>query len=165
MDDNQRREAERAHDRDDEAWHKSNDAAISSATVALRTGVLINGGAAIAMLAFIGGLLKDSKLTLGPALTGITLPLMWFAYGVVASVVAMGLMYLVNFANTLLLSSRETSWSPPYIVEKRSSRWWRRLSRALTILAILGNLAAIGFFVYGMIEVRNAISTLHPILN
>src|SRR5688500_9984682 len=98
--------AERAHDKDDDSWHKSNDATISSATVALRTAVLINGGAAIAMLAFIGGLLRDSKLPLATTISQLTAPLIWFALGVVAATLAMGCMYLINFSNTMILTSR-----------------------------------------------------------
>lgn len=161
MDEYQKKEAERAHDKDDDSWHKSNEATISSATVTLRTCVLINGGAAVAMLAFISGLVKD-RLLQGSSIGGATAPLIWFAVGVVAATLAMGFMYLVNFANTSILGARSQEWSPPYILETPRSQKWRIASMAFTIAAILCGIASIVFFVFGMLEIRDAISALKP---
>ncbi len=58
-----KQDANRAHDRDTTAWHQANDAAIASATVALRTLVLINGGAAVTVLTFIGSLVGKAGVT------------------------------------------------------------------------------------------------------
>jgi hypothetical protein len=157
MDENQKRDAERVHDRLDEAWHKSNDAGIASATLALRTGVVVNGGAAVTLLAFIGGLLKDSKASLSSALPQLSEPLIWFAYGVVASIVGIGLMYLVNFTNTMLLGAYERTFTPPYFVENPSEGWMSKVSYTLIGLAILSYGFSIGFFVYGMFAIKSAI--------
>jgi hypothetical protein len=62
-----RREAERIHDATNEGTQRSSEAAIAMAQLALRTSVLINGGAAIAMLAFIGGLVGRETITIGSA--------------------------------------------------------------------------------------------------
>jgi hypothetical protein len=50
-----REDALRVHDRAKDFEDKTNEATIAAGQVALRTAVLINGGAAIAVLAFIGG--------------------------------------------------------------------------------------------------------------
>jgi len=49
-------EARRAHDRARDFELSTNEAAINSGQLAIRTAVLINGGAAVAVLAFLGGL-------------------------------------------------------------------------------------------------------------
>ena len=150
--------AERAHDKEDEAWHKSNDATISSATVALRTAVLVNGGAAIALLAFIGGTLNDSKVPLSTMIDQLTAPLVWFALGVVTATLAMGCMYLINFSNTMILASRTQNWESPFIRETTVSRRWRMVSRILTVVAIICSFISLGLFVYGVFDIRLAIS-------
>ena len=53
-------EAQRTHDREAELHRTNLEVASKSAEVAVKTGVLVNGGAAVAVLAFIGGMLgKD----------------------------------------------------------------------------------------------------------
>jgi hypothetical protein len=69
-----RRDAERAHDNNDEFFHKVNEAAITAANLALRMSLLLNGGAAISVLSFIGNLPAEKK----PFVAG---GLVWFAWG------------------------------------------------------------------------------------
>lgn len=58
------RTAERAHDTVTDFASKTNTAAVEAANLALRTAMLINGGAAISVLAFIGGLASRDKVSL-----------------------------------------------------------------------------------------------------
>jgi hypothetical protein len=63
------RQAERAHNANDEFFHRANEAAVKSAEAAVRIALLINGGAAVSLLAFIGGLAAQGKVKtseLGP---------------------------------------------------------------------------------------------------
>jgi hypothetical protein len=70
-------------------FHRSlNEAAIKGAETALRSALLINGGAAISVLAFIGGLAMQSRIRLDQ-LHAVAHSLVLFAFGVVAAVVAM----------------------------------------------------------------------------
>jgi hypothetical protein len=59
-----RREAEREHDRLQRFEDSTNEATINTANLALRTAMLVNGGAAVTVLAFIGGLISKGGLTL-----------------------------------------------------------------------------------------------------
>jgi hypothetical protein len=54
--------AERAHDNETEFGHKANEAAINSANAAIRIALLMNGGAAVSVLAFIGGLVGQKVI-------------------------------------------------------------------------------------------------------
>jgi hypothetical protein len=91
-----REDAQRAHDRIDEFGKAINIAAIENANLALRYVLLINGGAAVAVLGFIGALVGRV------ALSGVILPkiadaassLTWFGAGVAAAALAMGFAYL-----------------------------------------------------------------------
>lgn len=87
-----RRPAERQHDRMTEFEKQTNEAAISSGQLALRTAVLINGGAAVSVLAFLGSLAKD-KLS-DSTLSGVAGPLLWFASGVAVAAAGLGLALL-----------------------------------------------------------------------
>ncbi len=99
-----RRDAERAHDRSDAFLDQLNEAAISAGTVTLRTAVLVNGGAAVAVLAFVGNLLNGNTVPEG-GLGAITRSLTWFAAGVACAVAGMGLGYLTNYAAGALRGS------------------------------------------------------------
>jgi hypothetical protein len=74
-----RRDAERAHDRDDAVSDTTNAAAVASGQVALRAALLINGGAAVAMLAFIGSIASLDGLG-GDHLAVMASSLVWFAW-------------------------------------------------------------------------------------
>jgi hypothetical protein len=58
------RDAKRAHDSATDFAAKVNAAALDNANLAMRTAVLINGGAAVSVLAFIGGLISQGKVPL-----------------------------------------------------------------------------------------------------
>jgi len=152
--------AERAHDSEEDSWNKANDAIIASGTLALRTAVIINGGAAVATLAFIGSLVTDAKLPLGIAVNQLTAPIKWFAIGVAVATLAMGIAYLVNYCNAGLISSRTQNWEAPFIRETIATTRWRFASNALTVVAILCAIASLGLFIYGMLAIQSAISIL-----
>jgi hypothetical protein len=155
------RAAERAHDNDEKNWHLANEAAIGIGNIALRTAVLINGGAAIAVLTFTGGLVNSGKLALGPQLTQVTAPLIWFAVGVAIATFAMGLGYVVNYSNAGIISSRDRTYISPYFKETDTTKRWRKSSTTCTILALASAAISLALFVWGMLEVRNAITLLH----
>ena len=89
------RAAERAHDTLTDFASKTNTAAIEVANLALRTAMLINGGAAIAVLAFVGSLASRDKVSL-QAITQTAATLIWFATGVAVATLSMGLAYFTN---------------------------------------------------------------------
>ena len=102
-----RRDAERVHDNQDSFVERIIEATFASANLALRTAVLVNGGAAVAMLAYVGSLnAKDAALVAGS--------LIWFAWGVAAALAGMLLAYFTNFSNMRLAQSFHKIWEHPY---------------------------------------------------
>jgi hypothetical protein len=59
-----RQDAHRAHDNHTKFWTDVNEAAIKSSDTALRMAMLINGGAAVSVLAFIGGLVARDRIAM-----------------------------------------------------------------------------------------------------
>lgn len=154
------RAAERAHDNATDFASKTNIAAIDGANLTLRTAVLINGGAAVSVLAFIGGLASQGKLSLGPQLTEIATTLLWFASGVVAAALSMGLAYFTNYCIAAHASTQPRQFQHPYLTENGRSRAWILAASIFHVLAIIGAFGSLALFIYGMIEVRNAIAHL-----
>ena len=67
---------------------------ISSAQAALKACMVINGGAAVALLAFVGNLLgKNSKLDVA---SGLSFPIFLFCIGIVLGAIASGSTYITQ---------------------------------------------------------------------
>ena len=111
-DDLRREDAKRAHDAEREFWKLNNEAAINSGILAVRTAFLVNGGAAVAMLTFIGGMVAQGKID-DADLHGLASNLMWFAFGVALAAVATAFAYFVNLATAEGSASKERIWESP----------------------------------------------------
>jgi hypothetical protein len=150
-----RQDAYRAHDKISELGDSINKSAMDSAQTALRTSVLINGGAAVSVLAFIGGLvghgLKISELG------DVAGTLVWFAGGAAAATLGLLLSYLTNFCYASALQTAQRKFEHPYIDDTSASRSWRCFGIAFHILALLVGLASLIAFVWGVVAIRNAI--------
>jgi hypothetical protein len=84
MDDINRQDALRVHDRSRRVSEATDEATIKAGEVAIRTVMLINGGAAVSVLAFIGALVRqDGGLTI-KQVAGVSNSLLWFGGGVAA---------------------------------------------------------------------------------
>jgi hypothetical protein len=145
-------------------WHishvdKSNEAAIKAADGALRAGLLINGGAAVSVLAFIGSLANKALIAI-PQLSGVANSLKFFAYGVAAAVVGLGLSYLTHFFEACYYVSMK--WDPDTSSmgpgpNTKAYFWVRTAVHALAVIAFF---ACIACFIFGMLSVRAAIDRL-----
>jgi hypothetical protein len=149
----------RAHDQYYKFIDQLNEAAVKSGELTFRSTLIINGGAAVALLAFISGLASSGKLQ-PTSLASFSVGLMWFACGVVASAFGIGVSYLVNFFQSNAMCSKELNWDHPYIKDTSSSMHWMCARNVALLVAISAALAAIGFFVWGMLDIRNSIQTL-----
>src|SRR5665213_1140102 len=153
----QRHDAQRAHDKIDEFHRYINEAAIKSAELALRLAMLINGGAAIAMLAFVGGLISKDKIVAGQ-LANVASSLAWFAFGVLIAVAGVALSYFTNFCMAAVASSHTKKWVSPYVEPGPTTQRWRRLNIVFHVLAVLAGFGSLAFFVVGMLSVEAAIT-------
>jgi hypothetical protein len=140
--------AERQHDRITETANRVDEAAINGGNLALRMVLLINGAAAVALLSFMGNL-KDQRQAIAGALA-------WFAWGVAAAALALGLAYATNLCSVGILQSMGHWYEPPYVRDGPQTALWRRWNRAFHIGAVAWGLAALVLFVVGMLRVKSA---------
>ncbi|MCP1418478.1 hypothetical protein J3D47_002721 [Pseudomonas laurylsulfativorans] len=101
---------------------------IQSGQNAVKTALLMNGGASVALLAFIGKLTEVQQARI-PVFAE---PLTFFVLGVLAIVITAGSTYL-------------SQW-----FYAASESWKQRTGMAFNILSILLGLCSYGFFVWGM---------------
>lgn len=154
-----REDAQRAYDRIDAQLDKANEAAVKTADAALRAGLLINGGAAVSVLAFIGSLATKELIAVSQ-LSRVASSLVIFAIGVAAAVLGMGLSYLTHlFEAGLIASWRRTAEFPFAEFGTTSKRVlvWRT---SVHVLAVIAFFVCIGCFIFGLLSVRDAIEHL-----
>lgn len=130
-----------------------NEQASHNANIVLRTLLMVNGGAAVALLAFVGRIVSLDVLKQSSDVSGLTLPLLWFGWGVVAAVIAMTFAYFTNYLNG----------AHSFALHAKDGVLAGRVAKAKTffhVFAIISTAASLGFFVYGLFQVREAITTL-----
>ena len=154
-----REDAQRAFDRQDARLDMFNEAAVKIADSALRAGLLINGGAAVSVLAFIGSLATKDLIAVSQ-LSRVARSLEVFAFGVAAAVVGMGLSYLTHLWDADYTGSLKRTADFPFVEPGARSKRYRYLRTATHVLAVVAFLFCIGCFILGMISVRDAIEHL-----
>jgi hypothetical protein len=151
-----REDAHRAHDRTSDFYDQLNESSIKSSVITLRACLLINGGAAVSVLAFIGGL--ASKELIGVSqLAPVADSLVKFAFGVVAAVAGMGLSYVVHYLTGANAISMEKVWEHPWVKPGKRTRLFAILKASTHVLAVVVALSSVVFFVCGIYSVRSAI--------
>lgn len=154
--------AERAHDKESDFMDRVNEAAMSNADQVLRTLVIINGGAAIAMLAFIGSLISADGAKFASKLPAVATPILWFVWGVAIATFAIGLAYLTNYCMATSTALKEHHYEKPFIRNTLGSKIWIWFGIGFQLLAILSAFVSLGCFIWGMTEIRDAIVMLFP---
>src|SRR5215471_11785114 len=145
--------AEQAHDRVFKTANMLNEASVNGGNLALRMVLLINGGAAVALLSFMNALPKEQKQAIAGALA-------WLAWGVVAAALALGMAYFTNRCAAGAQLSRQTQYQAPYVVPGPRTAMWTRFYWAFHILAVLFGLTSLVLFVVGMLQVKSAFINL-----
>lgn|SRR5262249_10710794 len=152
-----RQDAQRAHDRLGDFFQSVNESAVRGGDAALRAALLINGGAAVSVLAFIGGLAAQDRIKLDQ-LKGVAGSLGLFAFGVVAAVLGMGFAYFTNYTVAAQINSYERLWEQPYVKPGKNTFKIRLAKYAFHTVAILAALASVTLFIWGVFDVQRAIS-------
>jgi hypothetical protein len=155
----QRSDAIRAHGSEDEFYSQVNEASISTGSLTLRLAMLINGGAAVALLAFVGGLLSKGKGEFGH-MSAIADSLSWFIGGVLASLVGLAFTYFTHYFTAAASHSRQRFWSHPYVIDTDGTKRWMLLRNVCHGAAMLTAVLSLGCFVAGIMIVRLAIKHL-----
>ena len=153
----EQRAAERAHDMVDDYCRQVNEATIQSGQNTLRMTMLINGGAAVAVLAFLGSLAGKVDMD---QVSRLASTIVWFASGVAASVVGMAAAYFTNYSHVSLGQSRDKVWEAPYFVDTDATWWWNVASNIFHVIAVLAAIVSIGLFIVGMLVVHDGVSQI-----
>ena len=154
-----REHAQRAHDRNSEFFYTANAAATKAAEVAIKAGLLMNGGSSVAMLAFIGTLASKDQLA-AQQINLLAEPLICFAFGVLATVVGSCLTYFTSLAVAGFASSRLTIWEHPYIKDGPDTKRYRITAELVRWLAIISMAVSVGCFIAGVFSAKSAFEQL-----
>jgi hypothetical protein len=123
------RAAEREHDLTNDIGKRLLDASLRAAQEAIKIAFLINGGAAVAILAFIAGLASRSGISF-VEIKPVTRSLYWFAAGVVLAGIISACAYLANGLVSASYFSKDKIWTSPYVadneISNRKRAWGNR---------------------------------------
>lgn len=146
------REVFRNHDRRAEALES---ASIDSGNLALRSLLLLNGGASVALLGFLASVFSGDteQQSHAEVLFAFLDALGKFALGSGLAVLAASLSYLTNSSYARSLMDRPKKWDWPYVeVTESANRTWA-LGVRYNRLTIFVCLASLGMFVWGCVDV------------
>jgi hypothetical protein len=130
-----------------------NEQAMNNANIVLRSLLLINGGAAVALLAFVGSMVTSEALGLSDNIAELTAPFLWFGWGIVATVASMAFAYLTNYS--IVGYSFAVDDGNPI-------NGWNRAVFIFHVLAVFTTFVSLGCFIYGLWAVRTAVTALVP---
>jgi hypothetical protein len=123
------------------------------------TVMLINGGAAVAVLAFIGALVREGGVSV-KQVAGVSTSLLWFGGGVAAAAWALALAYATNYCYGREEGSKLHTWQHPYIENGVTTPSWHRWGLYFHLGAIVWGALSLVAFIFGMIGVWNGIVRL-----
>ncbi len=123
-----------------------NDKTVESGALFLRTAILVNGGACIAVLSFVASIVKEDA-DHSSLVSGVADALMYFAWGVLTGLAAIGLTYVTNYATVISLENEETKWYKPSTL----------LKRTVHLFTLCASLLSMGLFALGAMAVKEAI--------
>ena len=153
------RAAERAHDDERDFATAANAAAIKNAQEAIKAVILINGGSSVAMLAFIGTLV--SRDFLSPSqMADITKPLMWFASGVGAAMIAAAAAYFTNLGIAGSSSRKMRNYEQPFTASTPSSIRHGKFGEVFRWIRVAAVIVSMGCFASGLITAQSAFSKI-----
>jgi hypothetical protein len=154
-----REDAQRAHDKSNDFHTYTNKSAMDAANLALRTLVLINGGAAVAILAFLGAIASKDKIDF-EQVSHVANTLRFYAVGVAFAVAAMALAYLTQYFMVSVEHAKDRVWEHPFVKDTDKSRQMARLNRIFHVLSFLFALASLSLFIVGMWTTSSKVSHL-----
>lgn len=149
--------AKRAHDLNRQMSNLCRSAAVDSANIAIRALLLINGGAVVALLAFVGAI-ASSDVGNAVKIEELVTPIFSFAFGVGCAAIAALLAYIVNWMDADITNSVKFTWEHPYIVDTKAAAGLTYIRIVCHYLAFAAALLAIGAFFRGIVTVTHAIS-------
>lgn len=134
------------------------DSTLEAGGQTLKSLFLLNGGATVAILTFLGNIPEKSPLmgsSLFLATSGETA--VNFAYGTAAAVSAMGIRYFTQYLYTSSTElNRVLTYRPTqeehddYLARRKSAKNYYRIGNSLNFLSISAAALSLAFFIYGV---------------
>ncbi len=159
LEDIRRQDAYRSHDRWDSITDTLDEAAIKASENGLRAAILINGGAAVSVLAFIGGLASKDLIKID-RLAEVASSLMIFGIGVLLAAIGIGLSYCTHYFSGKIISTFQRGFDHPYVTSSPKGAKWTICRNIVHVLAFVAGIASLVFFGWGMYSVKVAITHL-----
>ncbi|WP_156629556.1 hypothetical protein [Methylobacterium sp. Leaf85] len=147
--------AQREHERADRGRIAMFPTVTGFAVEALKAPALVNGGAAAAMLAFVG---TGRQPVTADTIFGLKL----FAVGLVLAAIATAPTYFAQYFYLAQMQSTEHGWDHPFVVETGASRKAWRLAVAFHAFAVVLVLAAYACATFGLWSVASGLVPLAP---
>lgn len=154
-----REDAKRAHDVSHEFHTYTNKAAIDGANLALRTLIVINGGAAVAILTFLGGVASKDKIDFSEV-GAVADTIKYFAIGVALALAGMALSYFTNLFMAGVEGTKIKIWEHPFLQETPRSKLMRKLNLVFHVAAFSASMASLVLFMVGMFAASDKITHL-----
>lgn len=137
--------AKAVHETQYKAALSSEPFVITFAIEALKGAILVNGGTAGALLAFVGQKGIQAQSGLGEAFY-------WFAGGLLPGTIATAFAYFARYCYATANKSYTYTWEYPFLQETRAHKWWIGFARGFHLTSALAvtisYLAAVrGFYV------------------
>lgn len=156
FDQRNREAAELAHSRA-AAWiETTNSQTFESGNQALKAAGVVNGGAAVALLALIGNMVdKDATASISGEAIGFALLI--FVAGVSASALASGGAYITNYLYVTAGTARTWDYEHPYVHHTRRSKVYEWSGAFFHVLSVLLVLFSYSSFLYGSYVSRDLV--------
>jgi hypothetical protein len=130
---------------------------IKDAQAAIQTAILVNGGAALSVLAFVGTLAGPDHVGLD-RLGGVIFSLIFFAAGVAAGGLCSLLAYVTN--RSILEEAATMRRTANGLEETDQSKRWKRIAKWANWIAVVSGLVALAVFVAGVVSIYLSLSEM-----
>ena len=151
--------AKREHDRWHELFDQANESAIKTSETALKAALIVNGGATVSILAFVGGLVGN-RLVRVSDLQAVSESLSAFAAGVAVAVLAHGFAYVTHFLHAAWIDSFKLEWDIPYVRRGPTTAACELRKAAVHFLGVVSYLGSFVAFCVGVSRIKDAIMQL-----
>ncbi len=144
--------AQSAHKENEEFVNFANKSALDLSAHAIKALILINGGAAVAMLSFAAAVTSKGNalnLDIHAIVNGLT----WFAAGTGSAAFCALLAYVVMYMQAAEASQVKYIWEHPYIENKPKRKTLRRIHAVVHISAVVAAIASFVCFSLGVWDV------------
>lgn len=157
--DRNQRAAERQHDLIDDLGKRLTEASVRDAQEAIKIALLINAGAAVAILAFISSLASRASFTLAN-LEAMTNSLYWFLGGIILSGMTAAFAYVSNSLYAASFLEKDKLWEHPYVKENTRSLRNLRRARYFNWVGFILAWVALFMFIVGVYVASRAMANL-----